>query len=207
MYIHTDEYAKKALLDATSYSDVEVLNQMIAKLGYKGPAVYLPPQYFSNPDDQVIYVSKEGDVAYPKLGQLPVRESAFFVITSSGMMLKPSGLELVGLFERTLETNFARVDFEFLEQNFSRLFVESLEIAETVDVEAENNRVIVKLEKSAFRVYDSKDGQSILLGSPISSAIACVLAKATGRIVVIRSQQTRGRDVFLEYQLIVPMIE
>jgi hypothetical protein len=203
IYIRTEEYVKKPMLDAIGYSEVKTINQIITKLGYGGPAVYLPPKYFTNPEDQMIYVPKqEGDVlSIPD--QLQILKTDSFIITTNGMLLIPPGIELVKLFERTLEINFASVEIEFLEQNLQRLFVENLEIAQSIDLEVKKEQISVKLEKSIYKVLNFEGGQPII-GSPISSAIACVLAKTTGKLVTIKSQRTNENDknITLEYQFI-----
>ena len=203
MYIRTEEYVKKTLLDATTLPMEETLIQIITKLGYRGPAVYLPPKYFSNPETQMIYVAKQKD-ALPSPDQLQVQKISSFMSTSDGILLIPPGAELAKLFEKTLETDFNTVNLEYLRERLPQLLIENLEIAKAVDLQVENTEIHVRLGESTYKVSASEAGQMILLGSPISSAIACVLAKATGKLVTVKSQRTseNGRDVTLDYILI-----
>lgn len=181
----------------------ETLVQIITRLGYKGPAVYLPPKYFSNPETQMIYVAKQKDV-FPSPNQLQAQKIGSFTPTSDGILLMPPGAELARLFEKTLETNFSTVDLEYVRERLPQLLIESLEVAKTVDLQVENARVHVRLGESSYKVSAAEAGQIVVLGSPISSAIACVLAKATGKLVTVESQQVseNGKDVALDYRLI-----
>jgi hypothetical protein len=202
-YVRTEEYSKKVLLNATTFSLVETLNQAIEELGYNGPAVYMPPKYFRAPETLMLWVLKEKSGAMPTLGQMQGKEPMSFSKNPEGLLLTPPGAELLKLFEKTLETDFARADLQYLRENIPRLFIENLEIAESFYIETEKNNVFIKIGKSAFKVPKPSAGQEGNLGSPISSAIACVLAKTTGKLVVIKSQETSedDHDVTLEYQI------
>jgi hypothetical protein len=89
-----------------------------------------------------------------------------------------------------------------------KLFIEDLEIAQDFEMETENNKILVKIKNSVYNTTDMKTEQPLstysTLGSPLSSAIACTLAKATGKPIIIEKQQTSedGRDLTIEYRTI-----
>jgi hypothetical protein len=198
-YIRTDGYVKKVLLDATVISQV-ALNEVIRELGYAGQVIYLPPKYFDNPDTQKAYVSKQRYARLPTPEQ--IRDQAF-LSSGQGILFTPSGAELTRLFERTLETNLVGSDFAYLQKNLASAFAE-LEIARNVEVKLENKTILVGIEDCRFVTpieNSSRSGDYCMPDSPISSAVACALAKVTGRPLMTLSQQitANGKNITIAY--------
>lgn len=191
-YIQTEEYVKKALLDAAALPSLATLNQLIEELGYSGKAIYLPPKYLTDSESNKAYIPKNMEEKLPTPEQIQAKEKQLFH-ENSGLLLTPPGNELAKLFEKILETSFTRTDLQYLQLKMPKLFVEDLEIAQNMEINVENSKIHVKIEKPVFmsltieastlsKLYTS-------LGCPISSAIACALAKATGKPVIIEKQQ------------------
>jgi hypothetical protein len=207
-YIRTEEYTKKILLDTTTYSQQATLNHIMQELQYKGDAIYLPPKYFTNPETNRAYIPEQSNAHIPKPEQIQEHEQEFLIEKPNGLLFTPPGAELSKLFEKTLKTNFARKDLRYLQQNMPKLFIEDLEIAQDFEMEIENNKIYVKITNSVYSTADMKTEQSSstysTLGSPLSSAIACALAKSTGKPIIIEGQQTNedGRDVTIEYRVL-----
>src|SRR3990170_5525830 len=109
-YIRTDEYTKKALIDAIAYPQVDTLNKLVQELDLKGTTIYLPPRYFKNPETHKAYIQKQNGDALPTPEQIQEQETQLFTQNPLGMLMTPPGSELTKLFEKTLGTNFARVD-------------------------------------------------------------------------------------------------
>jgi hypothetical protein len=97
---------------------------------------------------------------------------------------------------------------QYLEQNIPKLLVEDLEIAQAVEMKTENDRVFVKMENSIYQTIckEVKELSKIYcsLGCPLCSAIACALAEATGRSVVIEKEETsdESQTTKIEYRLL-----
>jgi len=207
-YIQTGEYIKENLLGATVLPSLSLLNQMIEELDYQGKAIYLPPKYLKDPEASKAYIPKQKDGKLPTPEQIQEREAKLFIENPTGLLLTPAGAELTKLFEKTLETSFTRIDLQYLQQNMPKLFIEDLEIAQTFEIKTENNKVHVKIENSAYKNL-SKEAKKLsniysALGCPISSAVACALAKATGKPIVIENQQTSedGKNMEIEYRIL-----
>jgi hypothetical protein len=206
-YIRTEEYGKKALPGTTASSQLSTLNQIIQELAYKGNAIYLPPKYLRDSEANKAYISKQKEISLPAPEQIQQQENLFFIQNPAGILLTPPGAELARFFEKTFKTNFARVDLQYLQQNMPKLFIEDLEIAQNFEIETENNKIRVKIGNSTYNILniDTEQSSSIYtLGSPLSSAIACALTKATGNPIIIEQQQTSkdGRDVIIEYRIL-----
>jgi hypothetical protein len=207
-YIRTEEYAKKILLDTTASSQQATLNHIIQELQYEGDVIYLPPKYFSNPDTNKVYIPEQKNTPLPRPEQIQIHEQDFLIEKPPGVLFTPPGAELSKLFERTLETSFENVDLRYLQQNLPKLFVENLEIAQNLEMETEANKIRIQIENSVYKALNTETEQPATiysrLGSPLSSAIACVLAKTTGKPIIMEREQNSsdGRDVIIEYRIL-----
>ena len=202
VYVTNDEYVKKTILETTVSSQVATLDHLFQTLGFKGDPVYLPPRYFENTNTYGVYIPKDKLAELPTPEMMPEKQPDFLfslIRNPPAILMTPPGAKLAQLFEKTLETNLNRVNLEYLQQSFQKLLVEDLEIAQSFDMEIENDRVRVKMEDSIYsesttvteqpRIYSS-------LGSPLSSSIACCIAKATGKPVIRASYRV---DVEAKY--------
>ena len=207
-YVRPENYVKEALLDKTTLPSLTNLNEIIKEIGYKGKGVYLPPKYFKSFESSKVYISAGEDIKLPPPEKTREEEDKTFINNPNGALITPPGIELKRLFEKTLGTNFARVDLQFIEQNTPKLLVEDLEIAQEVEMEHKNNRVFVKIENSIYQNI-CKEARKLSkiccsLGCPLCSAIACALAEATGRSVVIEKEETsdENQTTKIEYRLL-----
>jgi hypothetical protein len=209
-YVGTDEKVKKEILDISVSSQMMALSRMLKTLGFKGNPIYLPPGYFGNSSTYGAYVQKSGPAVLPPPKIIPQNEPAFlfeFIENPPAVLMTPPGAELTQLFEKTLKTNFNRVDLAYLEKNLPKLLVEELEVAQSFEMEIKNDRVRVKIAGSPYSNPNAETEQpSIwsLFGSPLSSAIACSIAKASGKPVMRVGPKIDFQDkpIIMEYVII-----
>jgi len=207
-YIKSEEYVKESLFNSTCLSSLTALNQLVDKLGYVEKAIYLPPKYLKEPENVKVYIPKGKFSILPSPEQTQMEEDNLFMKNPEGLLITPPGNELNKLFEKTLETSLTRVDFQYLQLNLPKIFIEELEITQDIEINMENSKVHVKIENSPYlrlaketarlsKVYES-------LGCPLSSAIACALAKALGKPVKIERQEINeaARTMMIEYSLL-----
>jgi len=206
-YITTEEYVKKTLLDTTTLPSLTIIDEMLKELNYNSKAVYLPPKYLREIESNKIYIPKHEGTKLPTPEQI-LQEDKTFIRNPEAIVLTPLGNELTKLFEKTLNTSFAKVDLAYLVQEIPKLLIEDLEIAENIKIEIENSIVRVRMENSIYKDIckesEKLSGMFRSLGCPISSAIACTLAKATGRPVIVSKHQTSedGKIIDVEYELL-----
>jgi len=208
LYVRPENYVKEALLDKTTLPSLTNLNEIIKEIGCRGKGVYLPPRYFKSFESSKVYISAGEDMKLPPPEKTRDEEDKTFIKDPNGALITSPGIELKRLFEKTLGTNFTRVDLQYLEQNMPKLLVEDLEIAQEVEMEHENDRVFVKIENSIYQTMckEVKELSKIYcsLGCPLCSAIACALAEATGRSVIIEKEETsdESQTTKIEYRLL-----
>ncbi|MGB9134414.1 MAG: hypothetical protein WCC63_02345 [Candidatus Bathyarchaeia archaeon] len=189
-YIRTEDYTKKILLDAATASSAATLDQIIDELGYKGSPVYLPQRYLENPEEYSAFIPRHNGKRLPTPEQIHEQADRIMIASPEGMLITPLGAELAGLFEKTLQTSFARVDLQWLQQNMPKLIVEDLEIAREFELEITVDKIFAKMKSPA-------------LDRPLQSAIACALAKASGKPITLDDQQTtRDGKIVIEYTVI-----
>ena len=61
LFLKPDRHVKSILLDSTVTPALETLSKIVAELGYKGRAVYLPPKYLTTPKSGLVYITKKED--------------------------------------------------------------------------------------------------------------------------------------------------
>jgi hypothetical protein len=191
IYIRTDRYAKRTLLEAAAVSSLATLEKLVRELDYEGNPIYLPPKYLKDTRSCKAFIPKQKEEKLPNLEQLQEREEDKLIQDSpEGILITPPGAELTRLFEKTLQTDFTRVDLQWLQQNMPKLFIESMEIADEFELEVTGPRIRAKMENPAF-------------DRPLASAVACCLAKATGRPIIIEDQRKSedSRLLIIEYRV------
>jgi hypothetical protein len=208
VYIRTEKHVKKTLLDKSVFPLLASLNQAVHQLGFEGYAIYLPPKYLKEPDAQKILILKRKETVLPKPEQIQNQSPPYFIGNSPSILLTAHGAELTRLFEKTLGINLTNVGLQYLQKKMPKLFKESLEIAQDFNMEVEDNRIRVRMENCVFQALNrelgSKPSISSQLGSPLSSAIAISIAKATGKPVIIEREQSSedGSDLIVDYRVL-----
>jgi hypothetical protein len=224
LYIQNQDYTPTKILDASITSLTDTLTQTIRALGYEGNPVYLPPKYVENLEDTKIFVPKQKNGSYPTPEQTQQTKDQPLITNPEGLLLTPPGADLAKLFEKTLETTFTRVNFEYLKQHLPHLLIEDLEIATDVEIEnktpetrqssdaksepSQNNTetTTIQLRMTTITYQNTllRDAQQPNgIGSPLTSAIACAITKATGKLTTITKQETSqdGRKTTVEFHL------
>jgi len=207
-YIQNEQYIKENILSPTILATLSTLNQIMEELDYKGKAIYLPPKYLKNLEENKAYIPKNEEEKLPSPERIQEKQNLLFLENPKGILLTPPGSELTKLFEKTLGTNFTRVDLKYVELNMPKLFIENLEIAQNLEIKTENNKIHVKIENTNFQelTEETKKLSTLYnsLGCPLTSAIASTLAKATGKPITIEKQQTNTKEkaIEIEYRLL-----
>lgn len=205
-YLRQEKYVKAALLDSTAISSIENLNKIIKELKYKGKGIHLPSEYFKDPKSGLVYIPKRKKGA--KMPRVRETSEKVFSQNTQGMFMTPPGLHLANYFENELGKDFAKADLKYLQSSLPKLFVEDLEIAEDLEIEIEDNTFRVKIVNSVYRDLCSKARKfSSICGSvgcPLCSAIACALARATGKPVVIAEDNSSEdcKTVDIQYMML-----
>ena len=182
------KYVKLELLTASS-SLLANFEEMMSVTGVHGKGVYLPPKLLRDYQSSLVFIpAKEGEV-------LPTREEIERTKTpktSRGLLLTPPGLALSRLFESKMGKSFTELSLDQLQKELPKLF-EELEITKTANISVEDDVVTVDVKNHVFNDLCEENRKlertHEAVGCIFSSAIACALAKATGKPATIEKDE------------------
>lgn len=210
LFISPTKYIKKTLLDPTSASTFANINKLLANLNYNGKGVYLPPRYNNEIEDGTLFISTETDKESIPLAK-DISQNKLFIENPKGICLTPSGLELTNLFEEELGIDLQKSNIEYLKEDLQKLFEEGLEIAESFEMENQENDVHVKISNSIFNDFcrnlrKLSTNFCETYSCPLCSSIACALTRVTGQPVTIKSHfiSSNNETIHVNYQILGP---
>lgn len=209
-YITTSEYVKKVLLDTTLKAHQETLNGIIQKLKYKGPTIYLPPQFFNTTNTYKAYISKNKVKGIPTAKMMPRQKPDFLIARMASppaVLVTPPGAELAKLFERSLKKDFITTSLQDLQRYLPEVLIDELEVTAFFEMKIVDDLVRVTIDDSNFRIPEAETELSSLylyFDSPLVCAIACILAKATGMPIAMSKLKTEssGKVVTIDYRML-----
>jgi hypothetical protein len=193
-FIRPIRFVQSSLLDLTAISTYTTIDRIVKDLKFKGKSYYIPPypkevylpEYLKGLKETVVFISADtGDM--PSIEELA--KSKFLLENPDGICVAPPGLGLLTHFEKELRKDFAKLQLDELCEILPPLIVENLQLAKAMEMRKEGNQVYLKMLDSTYKsLYTTKENLKSIhfLGCPIVSAIACTIAKATGKMVVIQ---------------------
>jgi len=188
------KFVTSTLLDSTAISSYTTIDRMILDLDYKGKPIYIPPypkeaylpEYLKGLKEMVVFISAEDIVVMPTIEEMAKKQ--FFLKNPKGICIAPPGYGLVNLLEKELKAEFTQISLDQLYSSLPTVIVNNLELAREFEINPENNLIRVKIVDSVYKdLYSSEQGLKSIhsIGCPLSSAVACALAKTTGKMVTI----------------------
>lgn len=202
LFIRPRKYVTSELMDSTALSSLTTIDRVMSGLGYTAKGIYIPA---SNPEKAVVFIPSKPLKRIPKADEI---RNETFVKDPNGMTIVPPGLALANLFERELGVQFNKTSLETLREPLAKLLIEDLELVQDVEMHIDGDDVRLKFVESIYSDFCRKLRTSTnlcsSLGCPICSAMACVLAQATGKPVKFDkdSYSVDGRTVETSYRIL-----
>lgn len=188
-------YVKGSLLEATAVSSYVTVDRITRDLKYKGKGLYIPPypkevylpEHLKGLKEMIVYISAENTDTMPSIEE--IAGSKFVIENPEGITITPPGLGLLNQFEKESRIDPTKTDLENLCETLPLLILENFQLAKEIEMKAENGQVYLKVSDSIYKnLYREESLKSVhSLGCPLVSAIACAIAKTTGKIVTINS--------------------
>lgn len=207
------KYVRSSLLDSVSASSYSTIDRIIKDLKYKGQGYYIPPfpkdvylpEHLKGLKEMIVFIAANSRSDTPSVEE--IAKSVFMVKNPKGVCVVPPGIGLLTQLEKEVRMDFAQMELNELCEKLPQLILENLQLAREVTMESEENQVHLRISNSIYKsLYDvEKDLKSLhLLGSPLVSAIACAIAKTTGRIVRIEKElvSPEGEKIQVVYRFI-----
>lgn len=191
LYATPSKHVPLELLNATTISNLTNIEKIITACKTSGKGVYLPPKYLKNLESSLVFIPSNAKQPLPTLEE--VDEQKLYSENPQGIFLTPPGLALSKLFEKELGTSFTRTDLNFVQKSLPKLLTEDMEIAEDAEMKIGNGTIIIGLTNHIFSGLCEETGKLPMthdsLGCPLCSAMACALAKATGKPISIKKEE------------------
>ncbi|MGD6850530.1 MAG: hypothetical protein ACQCN6_00540 [Candidatus Bathyarchaeia archaeon] len=207
----TGKYVEGSLLDSSARSSYSTIDRMINDLKYSGRGYYIPayprdvalPDYLKNLREPVVFISESFD-GKPSIEELA--QGKFISAQSRGVFVTSPGSGIMAQVERQLRLDLSKIDLTDLSAILPKCLTENLNLARSADMTLTHNGAQFK---ASGIIYDSlynpesKPKSVGLLGCPVVSAVACALAKTSGKTVIIQEQMpSGGNSVLVTYAFV-----
>jgi hypothetical protein len=205
-YITSDKRAPLTLLNASAAANAGNTERILTELNLTEKGRYLPPKYLKDYESSLVFIPERLYQRLPRISETTEKKLRFG--NQAGLFLTPPGVVLSKLFEQALGVSFIKTDLVYVQQNFPKLLIEDMELVETAEIQTQNDKVTLEITGNIFNEV-CRETQKLprthkAVGCLLSSAIACALAKATGKIVTIEreTQTPDNKTTRIEYQII-----
>lgn len=181
LFVQPKNYVRSDLMNATAISSLKTIDHMMLGMGYREKGVYVRA---GDSEKAVVFVPSE---PFSLIPHLSAAEDRTFLTNPEGLLVPPPGLALAGLIEKKLGFKLRGCGLEALVEALPKALVEDLEIVRDVEIEVQNDSVRFKLIDSIYADFCAEIRETSRrcgLGCPMCSALACVLAIATGKPVL-----------------------
>jgi hypothetical protein len=208
LYLTPSKHVPLTLLNASTEAAVSNIERVISELDLDQRGIYLPPDNLRNIDFSLVFIPKTSKTPLPSLEETNKR---FLTKEKTGTFFTPPGSALLNLLEKELGFSFIKTDLNQIQNRLPKLLVEDLELAQNVEINIQENTVILKVSKSILdeicRQTDFQPKTHKQVGCLLSSAIACGLAKATGKPVIIQNEtrNPQTETTLIEYRILRAM--
>lgn len=181
-FVQPKAYIRSDLMKTTAISSLKIIDNMLLALGYREKGVYIPAH---GSDKAVVFLPSEPFSMIPSVSELG--NEATFLQDPAGLVVVPPGSALAALIEKKLGFKLKNCGVEALAEALPKVLVEDLEIVKDVEIEMKDDYVRFKLYDSIYAdfCYEVRESsRRCALGCPMCSALANILAVATGKPVI-----------------------
>jgi len=166
-----------------------ITNDLECEKGFYIPtisSVTAIPEYLKGLKDPVVFVSSGTDFHLPPVGE--ILQSKFLLGDDKGVLFTPPGLGLLKQIEKRMKMQPTNLSINQICEILPVLILDDFALAKDILMSSETDGVHLTIQNSIYRsLFSSKTGSKSaqILGCPIASAIACVLAQASGKVVSV----------------------
>lgn len=188
-------------------------DRIIADFGYKGKGYYIPPypqdvylpEYLKGLKASVVFVSAKNDSEMPSIEE--IAKGKFMSKTQKGVLVVPPGSSILTKIEDKTKLDFTKMDLDELCEALPTVIMQDLSLAKKLEMKLDKDQIRLKMFGSLYTsLYSSRNELKSVsfLGCPIVSAVACAIAKTSGRSVTIQKQQVSpdGLAIQVWYRMI-----
>ncbi len=206
-------YVEGTLLDSAALSAYLTIDRIIKDLKYNAKAYHIPPypkdvylpEHLKGLKDVVVFISADNGGGMPSVQELA--EGKFLLENHKGVLMTPPGVGLVAQIEKTFTVDLTKTQLSEMCEILPHFILENFSLAKEMEMALGENQVTLKIDDSIYKnLYSAENNlKSIsILGCPIVSAVACVIAKTSGKPVMIQRQSVSpdGLAIEVSYQIV-----
>ena len=185
-FIQPQKHVKSFLMDTTALSSLKTIDRMMMATGYREKGVYVPTEK----EKAVVFVPLVPRARIP--AEIKAIEDRTFSDDPLGMVVVPPGLALANLIEKNLGFTLRNCGVETVLQVLPKVLAEDLEVVRNVDIEVRGSKIDFKLVDSIYYDFCRKirnTSKRCGLGCPMCSALACIIASASGKPVLLNEDE------------------
>jgi hypothetical protein len=200
-YIASGSYIKKQYAEATNIYYLTSLTEMI-KPQDTTETIYLPASHPKCQGTPKIYKINK------KTLQTQNIQTSLNNDQADGTLTPAPSHALLNLFEKSSQIQNEKPNKHFFEKTLPKVLVEKLDIAESVTVEAVGNKIKIKIHNPVDNEFLAEAAKNVnvlnAVGTPISSALASILANCTEKPVIIQNHtiSADGKTVEIDCSII-----
>jgi adenine/guanine phosphoribosyltransferase-like PRPP-binding protein len=191
LYIKSTKYVKLELFNAASSSGLYNIERILVTTKTDLRGIYLPPKNLQDNTSSLVFIPTVPNQPLPT--SVETNPQKLNSKNSIGFFLTPPGLALSKLLEKELKKPFAETSLEDLQTQLPKLFDE-LQITKHLTIQPQDNLITITITNHVFEDLCKETAKLELthkkVGCPLSSALACAFAKATGKPIVIAREET-----------------
>ena len=195
------------LLYSAALSTYTTIDRIISDFKYKGSGYYIPPypkdvylpEHLKGLKDAVVFVSAANDSEMPPIEV--IAQGKFISENPKGVLLAPPGSGILAQIEEKFNMDFTKVDLNDLCMIMPRFMLQDFNLAKEMEMEPNENQVHLRIFDSLYKnLYGLQANlKSVnIIGCPIVSAIACALAKSSGKTMAIQKLQVAPDGLTIE---------
>jgi hypothetical protein len=191
------KYVEGDLLDSEALSEYLTIDRITKDLKQKGHGYYVPsypeeaylPEHLKGLKEMIVFISTDVGDEMPSLEA--IAKGKFLVDNPKGICISPPGLGLLKKIEKELKIDITKLGLSELCETIPQAMLENLRLAKNLEMTNENTQITVKIQESLYTpLYQEQNLRSVhLLGCPLASAIACAVAKTTGKVVSVQKDE------------------
>jgi hypothetical protein len=196
--IKTTRYIEVSLLETTTVPEYMNIDRIIADSPLRGDAFCLPSflkeGYFAENlkglKETVTFIPAEKNAGMVSIEELV--KGKFQIENPKGVLMTSPGIGILDRIEQELNTDFEKISLEEFAEVLPQ-FLQKINLTKDAEIAINGNEASLKIADSVYKnLYSKKyDLKSIsTIGCPIVNAVACAIAKITGKPVSVQEIHT-----------------
>jgi len=200
------------ILETSTVPQYMTIDRMVKDLSLKDEAFCIPsfpksnllPEHLKGLEETVMFIPEKNSQGIASLEELA--KGKFQIENPKGILIIPPGISILNRIEQKLSTDLTKTPKEEFIEMFIPL-LQKLNLTKDAEIVINGDEATLKIMDSAYKnLYGKKYNlRSInFLGCPTVNAVACAIAKYTGKPVAVQSIQNSsfGQSITASFKIL-----